>query len=175
MSAYKTLQGFGGVKFELSGRSVTFDYLVNRGKLASKAVRFAKTTVNRKKIARLIGYETKITTELANLRPDDYLNFVYLAELIAEAYSHLTTITVYPRYDATSQYAVAIQCLPPENFSLEDIELYEAGQTLTLEWEAENLLDSVPLITNEPTPEYILAENGYFITDESGNKLLVEK
>lgn len=176
MSEFKTVYGFGGVRFVYPNwLDVTFSYLLNKGAISFEPRYFRKETPNHVKIIKLIGYEVQIVTSLTNMVEDDYLNFGYLTDIVNESARTGTPVTIYPRFDATSQYAFSVECFLKSKVKYDDLAEIEAGQTISLEWEAKALLTELPFFVNQLQNDYMLNEDGSFILDESGNKIMVER
>lgn len=175
MSEYKSVTGFGSVMFQLSGRTATFDYLANRGEIEFTFETYEKMTINGKRIIRLKWIDVLVRTYLKNAFPDDYINFLYLYDMINDAYGHNDPVTIYPRKDDTSVYASAFDCFLTGKLKFEDKELFQAGQLLTLDWKIEQTLQTLPFMVNQLQNDFLLNEDGTFILDEAGNKIILER
>jgi len=172
MSEFKSVWGFGGVKFTLGQKTVTFDFLHNKGEIEFEPELFEKRTFNKKNLVRLIGWDAVITVKLSNYKPDDYLSFFSLFDIINESYRTNTPFTIQPRFAAGVYYTLAITCYFKGKIKPEDIERYECGQELELKFYSVYQIPELPKVVNTFIPSYLLLESGGYLLLESGGKIL---
>lgn len=174
MSEFKTIQGFGSVTFKLSGRTVTLDYLHNRGTISSELVKVRKVTDNHKKVVRKIGWDNSITLRLTNLIPGDWEKLLEMHSMIDDALDREEPVEIMPRHDDTSIYNVSIKCWLVGKITYEDIAVFEAGQDLELEFECEELSDQYPFLVQQTEPDNLVTEDGDNLVTEDDKQLIKE-
>jgi len=166
------IQGFGGIRFAYGDYTATFSYSFGQVSYEPEFDRI--TNANRKIYSRFAGFRPTVECRLISAEDDMYIQVQNLINIINSSLAANAGITIYPEYSSTNNNNLTLTgMLYNSDFKLEDIVKREGIQGLSLEFIADELIDSIPLFANSGIYLWVDESDNQFV-DESGNTFIFE-
>lgn len=161
---------YGAPRFSLGNLSVAFSNKNPAGTIEFEPKEDNFETLSGKQITNFKGYRAKITLKLYNLAPDDYQKHLQLLNIINTSRSFNVPILLQPRFSTGATLSLWVRA--KSSISYKEITNLNAGQTVDLNFESDNLLSEMPLLVN--LPGFLLLDSShYLLLDSSGHKLIL--
>lgn len=169
--SFRTVWGFGGVKFEFDS---SIEFPKAAGTLWFQQVGKIYTAKNGEQVNLLKGYRAMISVRLWNNNADgsDAILISELFDMISAA--HGLPISIYPRYEPTVSSGLEFECILTSDIKMVDISNVAVGQYIDLEFSGAYLIDRIPTFVDNPASYYVIDIDSNTVTDINGNILTME-
>lgn len=163
---------YGAPRISLGDLSIQFGEENSAGEVTFIPEEENYKTLSGRLINKFKGFRVEVKLHLYNIMGQDYQKHLQLLNIINTSKSENVPILVQPRFSSGATLCIWMHI--KDNIKYQEITNLNAGQTIDLVFESEELMSMIPLIVNLPG-FLMLDEEHYLLLSSAGNRLIISK